>query len=335
MIWIVLALVLLVSLALDLGVFNRDAHVIGAREALKATAGWVSLAVAFALIIYFGYEYGWLGLGTDVGLPSSGREAAIDYLTGYLMEFSLSMDNVFVIALIFSYFGIAPKYQHRVLFWGILGAVLFRGLLIGVGAALLDRFEWVVYIFGAVLLYSAYKMWSSGGGEVDPSSNPLVRLFKRFYPVTPDHADNHFFVVRDGVRMATPALVALLVVETSDVLFAFDSIPAIFAITRDPFIVFSSNVFAVLGLRSLYFALASMLDRFHLLKYALVVVLAFVGVKIILAGPHIDFHIPSLVSLGIIVITLSLGIYFSLRQNPTTPEDADRAGANPDHAKLK
>ena len=335
MIWILLILLVGVFLALDLGVFNRDAHVIGAREALRWTALWVSLSLSFAVFLYFGYEGGWFGLGAEVGLPQSGHDAAVDYLTGYLVEFSLSMDNVFVIALIFSYFGIAPKHQHRVLFWGILGAVVFRGALIAAGAVLLERFAWIVYVFGAILLYSAYKMWNSGSSEVAPEANPLVRLFKRVYPVSDEHADDHFFVVRDGVRMATPALVALLVVETSDVLFAFDSIPAIFAITRDPFLVFSSNIFAILGLRSLYFVLASMLDRFHLLKYALVVVLAFVGVKIILAGPHIGVHISSLISLAVIVIVLGLGVVLSLRRQPTTIEVVDATPATPEHAELK
>ena len=335
MIWILLVALVGGLLALDLGVFNRSAHVIGAREALKWTGLWVSLSLAFAAFLYFGYEGAWLGLGTEVGLPQSGHDAAVDYLTGYLVEFSLSMDNVFVIALVFAYFGIAPEHQHRVLFWGILGAVVFRGALIAAGALMLDRFAWIVYVFGAILLYSAYKMWTSGTAEVSPDDNPLVRAFKRFYPVTDEHADDRFFVVRDGVKMATPALVALLVVETSDVLFAFDSIPAIFAITRDPFLVFSSNVFAILGLRSLYFVLASALDRFHLLKYALVVVLAFVGVKIILAGPHFGVHIPSLVSLGVIVAVLGLGILLSLRQNPTTVAEVDAAPATPEHATME
>ena len=241
------------------------------------------------------------------------------------------MDNVFVIALIFTYFKIAPQHQHRVLFWGILGAVIFRGLMIAVGATLLQRFEWITYVFGGILLYSAYKMWRSGGGEVDPENSGIVRALRKVYPVSSEHHDDHFFVVRDGVRMATPAFVALLVVETTDVVFAFDSIPAIFAITRDPFLVFTSNIFAILGLRSLYFVLASMMDRFHLLKYALVVVLAFVAVKILLIH---YVHIPAWASLGVIVVVLGVGVILSLRRNPTTTAEVDAIPPSPEHAHL-
>ncbi len=318
-------------LALDLGVFNKNPHVIQTKEAFKWTALWSTIGLGFAAFIYFGYENHWLGLGQEVGTALTGNQAAVQYLSGYLVELSLSMDNVFVIALIFTYFGIAPRYQHRVLFWGIIGAVVFRGAMIAVGSVLLERFEWITYVFGAILLYSAYKMWSSGGGEVDPEQSPIVKAFRKIYPVTNQHHDDQFFIIEDGIRMATPAFVALLVIETTDIIFAFDSIPAIFAITRDPFIVFSSNILAILGLRSLYFVLASMMDRFHLLKYALVVVLAFVAVKILLVH---YIHIPAWASLGVIVVVLGVGIAASLRQNPTSINQLDTTPAEPEHAEL-
>ena len=332
MIWIIFIVVVCVLLAIDLGVLNKNPHVVKASEAFKWTAMWASLALAFGAFVYYGYDNHWLGLGESVGHAQPGSEAAMQYLTGYFIELSLSMDNVFVIALIFTYFGIAPKYQHRVLFWGITGAIVFRGIMIAAGSMLLERFEWITYVFGLILLYSAYKMWSSGGGEVDPDNSGVVKAFRKLYPVTKEHHDDHFFIVENGVKMATPAFVALLVIETTDIIFAFDSIPAIFAITRDPFIVFSSNIFAILGLRSLYFVLASMMDRFHLLKYALVIVLALVAVKILLVH---YVHVPAWASLGAILLILGGGVFLSLRQNPTSEKDIDRTPATPEHAKLE
>ena len=329
MLWILFIVLVAALLALDLFVLNPDPHVIYAREAFKWTALYAGIALSFTAFVYFGYDRGWLGLGSDIGIAKPGGEAAIEYLSGYLVELSLSMDNVFVIALIFSAFGIKPLHQHRVLFWGILGAVVFRGAMILLGATLLERFEWITYVFGAILLYSAYKMWTSGGQEIHPEENGIVKAIGKLIPVSREHHDDRFFIRRDGVRMATPAFVALLVVEGTDVVFAFDSIPAIFAITRDPFLVFSSNIFAILGLRSLYFVLASMMDRFHLLKYALVVVLAFVGVKILLVH---YVHIPAAVSLGVIVLVLGAGVYLSLRQNPTSTADLDATPPTPEHA---
>ena len=332
MLWIIFIAVICVLLAVDLGLLNPQPHVVHAKEALKWTALWTTLALAFGGFLYWGYDVGFMGLGTAVGLPLTGQEAALAYVTGYLVELSLSMDNVFAIALIFTAFGIQGKFQHRVLFWGILGAIVFRGIMVAVGAALLQRFEWILYVFGAILLYSAWTMYRSGGEEVDPRDNKVVRWFSRVYPVSTEHHDASFFIVRDGVRVATPAFVALLVVETTDILFAFDSIPAIFGITRDPFIVFTSNIFAILGLRSLYFVLASMMDRFHLLKYALVLILAFVGVKLLL---HDVFHVPALVSLGVVVVLLTGGVVLSLRQNPTTVEEVEARAVSPEHAKLE
>ena len=332
MIWILFISVICVFLAIDLGVLNPKPHVVHASEALKWTALWTSLALGFAAFLYFGYERHWLGLGQTVGLVDlDGREAAVSYLTGYLVELSLSMDNVFAIALIFSAFGIAPRYQHRVLFWGILGAIVFRGVMILVGAGLLARFDWVLYVFGLILLWSAWTMYRSGGQEIHPRDNKVVKWLNRVYPVSHEHHDERFFVVEDGVRMATPAFAALLVVETTDILFAFDSIPAIFGVTADPFIVFTSNIFAILGLRSLYFVLASMMDRFHLLKYALVLILAFVAVKMLL---HEVFHIPSIVSLAVVLVILSGGIFLSLRQKPTPLQEVDATPPTPEHAQL-
>ncbi len=333
MIWFIFIGVVCVLLAIDLGLLNPSPHVVHAKEALKWTALWTTLALLFAVFVYFGYEGNWLGLGETVGIVGeTGREAAIGYLTGYLVELSLSMDNVFAIALIFTAFGIAPRYQHRVLFWGILGAIIFRGVMIFVGAALLERFEWILYVFALILLYSAYTMYKSGGEEVHPEDNVVVKWFRKVYPVSNEHHDERFFIMESGVRMATPAFVALLVVETTDILFAFDSIPAIFGVTRDPFIVFTSNIFAILGLRSLYFVLASMMDRFHLLKYALVIILAFVGIKMLL---HSVIEIPAHWSLVVIALVLAGGVYFSLRQNPTTVAEVDATPATPEHAELE
>ena len=333
LIWIIFIAVVAILLAIDLGLLNPNPHVVHAKEALKWTALWTSLALAFTAFLYFGYDAHWMGLGVTVGVPGlSGHDAAIQYVTGYLVELSLSMDNVFAIALIFTAFGIQGKFQHRILFWGILGAIVFRGAMIAVGAALLAEFEWILYVFGVILLYSAYTMYKSGGEEVHPEDNRVVKWLQKVYPVSTEHHDESFFVVEDGVRMATPAFVALLVIETTDILFAFDSIPAIFGVTRDPFIVFTSNIFAILGLRSLYFVLASMMDRFHLLKYALVLILAFVGVKLLL---HDVIHIGAPVSLGVVVVLLAGGVILSLRQNPTTVEEIDHIPATPEHAELE
>lgn len=308
-VWIGFILLVGIFLALDLGVFNRTAHEITTREAFQWTAVWVSISLLFSLFIYFGYQNHWLGLGETIGQPLSGKDAVIRYLTGYLIEQSLSVDNIFVIALIFSYFKIPQKYQHRTLFWGIIGALFFRGIMIGAGAYLMNQFSWMTYVFGVILLYSAYRMWASGDESVEPDKNPVVRFFQRFFPVTSRMEGEHFFVVEAGKRLATPLFIALLVIETSDVMFAFDSIPAIFAITTDPFLVFSSNIFAILGLRSLYFVLASVLGRFKYLEYALILILAFVGIKMLLAH---QIHWPEWVSLAVVGVFLTGGILLSL-----------------------
>lgn len=308
--WIGFIILICLLLALDLGVFNKTPHKIKTREALGWTTLWVSLSLLFSLFIYFGYENHWLGLGETVGHVLSGKEATLKYLTGYLIEQSLSIDNIFVIAVIFGYFKVPQHLQHRVLFWGILGAVVFRGIMIGAGAYLVARFGWIMYLFGAFLLYSAYKMATAGDEDVEPENNPIIRLVKRFYPVMNTMEDESFFVKRMGVTFVTPLFIALMVIETTDVMFAFDSIPAIFGITTDPFIVFTSNIFAILGLRSLYFVLASMLDKFQYLKYSLVIILAFVGIKMLTV--EIIGHLPEWFSLAFIILCLVGGVVVSL-----------------------
>lgn len=303
--WIGFIVLILFFLALDLGVFNKNAHVVSAREALGWTAVWVTVSLLFSGFIYWGYEQHWL-TGPNAG---NGSKAWVEYISGYLVEQSLSIDNIFVIAIIFTYFKIPAVAQHRVLFWGILGALIFRGIMIGVGAFLVNQFQWVMYVFGAILLYTAYKMLGAGNEDVHPDKNPVIKLVRRFYPVTSDFHGSKFFIVENGIKMATPLFIALMVVESTDVMFAFDSIPAIFGITTDPFLVFTSNIFAILGLRSLYFLLASILDRFELLKYSLVVILAFVGVKLML---HEVWHPQAWVSLLVIVVVLAAGVVGSL-----------------------
>lgn len=309
LLWIGFILFIGILLALDLGVFNRESHVISTREALGWTSIWVSVSLLFSIFIYFAYRDGWFGLGMEMGHPLAPQDAVLKYLTGYLVEQSLSVDNIFVIAIIFSYFQIPRQYQHRVLFWGIVGAIVFRGVMIGAGVYLIQRFDFITYVFGAILLYSAYKMLGSGHENVDPNKNPVVNFFKRFFPVVRTFEGEHFFVRKMGRTFVTPLFVALLVVETTDIMFAFDSIPAIFAITTDPFLVFSSNIFAILGLRSLYFVLVSVLNRFKYLQYSLVLILAFVGIKMLLIH-HI--HLPEWLSFAVILGFLGGGVGFSL-----------------------
>jgi tellurite resistance protein TerC len=254
--WIGFIVFVLVMLALDLGVFNRTAHEIRTREALGWTALCIALALVFNVLVYFMYRYHWLGIGTGEGSRMTGHDAALNFFTGWVVEYSLSLDNIFIIAIIFSYFKVPHKYQHRVLFWGILGALIMRGLMIAAGAALIHRFEWIIYVFGALLIFTAIKMLMTQQDDIEPEKNIFVRCARKLYPVTSDFEGERFFTRIDGMRAVTPLFLVLLVVESTDVLFAVDSIPAIFAITTDPFLVFTSNIFAILGLRSLYFALA-------------------------------------------------------------------------------
>ena len=311
LIWIAFLVLVFVLLALDLGVFNRKAHTISFREAIRWTTLWVSLALLFSGVIYYLYDQGLVE--NPEGLTAKG--ALLKYLTGYLVEQSLSMDNIFVIAVIFSYFKVPGDYQHRVLFWGILGALVFRGLMIFLGVILLAKFGWMMYVFGGFLLYSAFKMIGSDD-HVSLEDNPTIKLLKRVFPVTKDYHGDKFFVKIQGLWMATPLFVALLIVETTDIMFAFDSIPAIFAITTDPFLVFTSNIFAILGLRSLYFVLAAVIDKFTYLKYSLVAILVFVGLKMIL---HEWVHLPEWASLAFIILALSTGVMLSIVANRKKP----------------
>lgn len=286
--WVGFLTFIFIVLALDLGVFNRKAHAPSLREALTFTSGTVVLACLFAVFVYFGYEGHWLGLGARVdavdGQTNDGRLAAVKFLTGYLVELSLSMDNVFVIALIFEHMRVPLRFQHRVLFWGILGALVMRGLMIGVGAQLVARYHWILYLFGAFLVFTGIRMlFSSAAEEEKEVEGRVTRWLRKRFPVTERFHEQHFLVEIDGRRFLTPLAVALVLVETTDLIFAVDSIPAIFAITADPFLVFTSNVFAILCLRSLYFGLAGLIEKFRYLKVSLAVVLTIVGVKMLTA----------------------------------------------------
>jgi tellurite resistance protein TerC len=312
--WIGFLFLILFLLFLDLGVFNKRDHVIKTKEALLWTMFWIFLSLLFNVFIYFAYENHLFGIGKELGHFMSGEEAALKYFTGYVIEKSLSLDNIFVIVMIFSYFHIPTIYQHRVLFWGIVGALLMRGAMIFAGVALIEKFEWMIFVFGGLLIVTALKMLFSKEEKVEPNKNILVRFVKKFYRVS-DHYDGHkFFTKINGATATTPLFIALVVIESSDVLFAIDSIPAIFAVTTDPFIVFTSNVFAILGLRALYFALAAMIEKFVYLKISIVFVLIYVGIKMILSH---SYPIPTGFSLGVILLILLLGITASLIKGNT------------------
>ncbi|GIK41243.1 MAG: membrane protein [Chloroflexota bacterium] len=301
--WVGFNLFVLALLALDLGVFHRHAHAVSVKEATIWSVVWIALSLAFNVLLYFFW---------DVISPASqysNSEAALAFFTGYLIEKSLSVDNIFVFVLIFTYFAVPALYQHRVLFWGIIGALIMRGILIAVGAALLHEFHWIIYIFGGFLIFTGIKMAFHRDEEIHPDENPLVKLFRRFMPVARNYAGDKFFIRQAGVLMATPLFLVLLIVESTDLVFALDSIPAIFAITEDPFIIYTSNVFAILGLRSLYFVLAGVIDKFHYLKLGLSVVLTFVGVKMVIAE---FYKIPIGVSLGVIAGILTIAVIASL-----------------------
>ncbi len=319
-IWLGFLVLVFVFLALDLGVFNRKAHVIGVREALLWTVVWIAAAMAFNVLIYFMYEHHFLHIGEHLGHVGDldGITAAGKFFTGYIVEKSLSLDNIFVISLVFAYFGVPPMYQHRVLFWGILGALVMRGLMIGLGATLIHYFEPILYVFGLILIYTAIKMLFSKHEAVHPEKDPLVRIVKKFFPVSHEYHGEHFFVKLDGKWFLTPLFIALLVVESTDVVFAIDSIPAIFGITSDPFIVFTSNIFAILGLRSLYFALAAMIQKFRYLKISLVVILLYVGCKMLCLDLIKHYNMEdrmTWVSLGVILSVMLLGVLASMWVN--------------------
>jgi tellurite resistance protein TerC len=301
--WVGFNLFVLAMLALDLGVFHRHAHAVTVKEATLWSVVWISLALTFNAGLYFFW---------DTISPTSdytNAEAALAFFTGYLIEKSLSVDNIFVFVLIFTYFAVPSVYQHRVLFWGILGALVMRAILILAGAALIKEFHWIIYIFGAFLIFTGFKMAFHRDEEIHPERNPLVKLLRRVMPITENYEDDKFFIRRAGVWMATPLFLVLLIVESTDLIFAVDSIPAIFAVTTDPFIVYTSNVFAILGLRSLYFLLAGVMDKFHYLKLGLSVVLIFVGIKMVVTD---IYKIPIGLSLVVIAVILGVAILASL-----------------------
>jgi tellurite resistance protein TerC len=364
-------LFILILLALDLGVFHRTAHVVRVKEALGWSALWISLGLLFTVFIYFGYEHHWFGLGSGVDamtlapaasdgavIYNDGGSAAIKYLTGFVVEKSLAVDNIFVIAMIFGFLGVPAMYQHRVLFWGIVGALILRGLMIAVGAALITKFSWIIYVFGGFLIVTGFKMLLVPTGDANNlEKNLLVRATRRLFSVTERYHGERFVVragspashapatpgapvesdrvvdrAKRGALLVTPLFLALVLVEFTDVIFAVDSIPAIFAITTDPFLVFTSNVFAILGLRSLYFALAGMIDRFRYLKVSLSVVLMVIGVKMMThtylkawIGEHFNFYV-----LGVIALIIGAGVIASLARTrtpepPTTPGTVETA----------
>jgi tellurite resistance protein TerC len=296
-------------LVLDLSVLHRESRTMEVRQALFWTAVWVAVAMSFSALVYGVYEYNWFGWGGGVAGDLAGGEAALQYITGYLLEWSLSVDNIFVIAVIFTFMKIPAQFQYRVLFWGIVGAIVLRGAMIAMGAALIHAFDWMFYVFGAILLVSAARMLKSDEEQFDPGKSVLVRLARRVYPVTDQLDGDRFFTTVGGARAATPLFVALLFVDFADVVFAVDSIPAIFAVTQDPFIVFTSNAFAILGLRALYFAIAGMMMMFRYLKISLIFILGFVGVKMMLHH-HVEISHP--LSLGVIVGFLAIGVVASL-----------------------
>ncbi len=306
-VWIFFLLGIFIFLALDLGVFNKKAHVISVREASMWTGIWVTLSILFSGVIYWLYATGRID-NVDSLKP---MDASIKYITGYLIELSLSIDNIFVIAVIFGSFNIPQKYQHRVLFWGILGAIGFRALMIFFGVALIKKFSFTTYIFGAFLIFTAIKMLVSKQKAFNPKKSFIYRNLRKVMPITSHMQGQKFFVRLRHITAATPLFIALVIIEFSDVLFALDSVPAILAITSDPFLVFSSNIFAILGLRSMYFFLSHMINKFYHLKYSLVAILTFVGIKLILAH---HFVFPEWFSLGFIALSLLFGIVPSLKE---------------------
>jgi len=308
-VWISFLVAILLFLALDLGVFNKTPHIIGTKEASKWTLIWVTLSFLFSGVIYWLYSNNYIA-NPDKLKPVG---ASIKYITGYLIELSLSVDNIFVIAIIFSAFRIPQKYQHRVLFWGILGAIVFRGLMIYFGVLLIHKFSWTTYVFGVFLIFTAVKMlFTKEEEKFEPKKSFIYRSLRKIIPVTSHINGEHFFIKRRHILAATPLFVALIVIEVMDIVFALDSVPAILAITSDPFLVFSSNIFAILGLRSMYFFLANMLERFSYLEYSLIAILSFVGLKMLL---HSLVELPEWVSLTFIALSLLTGIVISLKMN--------------------
>lgn len=301
--WIGFNLFVLAVLALDLGIFHKKSEAVTLKNALGWSAVWITLALAFCVLVYFWH----------------GKQPALEFLTGYLIEQSLSVDNLFVFLVLFQFFKVPAEYQHKVLFWGIIGALVMRLAFILAGVALINRFHWIIYAFGVLLIYTGIKLAFQDESEVDPEHNPALKVARRFLPMTSNYEGDNFFVFRGGKRWATPLFAVLIVVETTDVMFAVDSIPAVLAITRDAFIVYTSNVFAILGLRSMYFALAGLLEYFEYLNYGLSAILVFVGTKMLLSneslelwGVRLHYKIPIGVSLGVVAGLLALSIVASL-----------------------
>ncbi|MCC7141712.1 MAG: TerC family protein [Candidatus Eisenbacteria bacterium] len=306
--WIAFTSLILALLALDLGVFHRKAHEVKLKEAAGWSLFWIGLAGVFNLAVW-----NWFG-----------RDKALEFATGYLIEKALSVDNIFVFVVLFASFSVPSAYQHRVLFWGIVGALVMRAIFILVGASLLERFHWVIYIFGGLLLLTGIKLWLTRGDHVAPEKNPIFRLFRRFVPAVKEYHGSKFTVVKDGKRYATPLLLVLAAIEATDLVFAVDSIPAIFAVTRDPFIVYTSNIFAILGLRALYFLLAGLVDRLKYLKYGLAAILVFVGGKMLLADVY---KVPVGLSLSVIASILLISGLASWFSGPRTGSGAKRPAA--------
>lgn len=291
--WVAFNLFVLLMLALDLGVFHRKIHKVPVKEAVIWTIIWVGLAMGFMTIIYF----------------DMGKTKALEFLTGYVIEYSLSVDNIFVFILIFTFFQVDERYQHKVLFWGIIGALFMRGIFIFTGVALINRFHWVIYIFGGFLIITGIRMLFKKEGKIDPDKNPVVRFFRKFLPVSSESHADKFFIKENRRVLATPLFLVLLIIESSDLIFAVDSIPAILAITTDSFIVYTSNIFAILGLRSLYFAISGIMEYFRFLKVGLAFILSFVGLKMCISG---FFEIPIIISLLVILCILLISVIASV-----------------------
>ena len=304
--WILFNVFVIAMLALDLGVFHKKSHKVEIREALIWSGVWIGFAMIFALMLWMGWIY---------KEPFDHADVTMKFLTGYLIEKSLSVDNVFVFVLLFGYFKVPGEYQHKVLFWGILGALIMRVIFIFAGVALIHKFEWIIYIFGAFLIFTGIKIAIQKDKEMHPENNPVLKLTKKFFRMTPDFVGDKFFVTKDKIKYATPLFAVLVLIETTDLIFAVDSIPAVLSISNDPFIVYTSNVFAILGLRALYFALAGIMHLFHYLNYGLAVILVFVGTKMLLGKGTIPTEVSLLVIAGVLITSVMLSLLFPKKKN--------------------
>lgn len=304
--WIVFNVFVIGMLALDLGVFHKKSHKVEIKEALIWSAVWIGFAMIFALMLWMGWLY---------KEPFDHADVTMKFLTGYLIEKSLSVDNVFVFVLLFGYFKVPAEYQHKVLFWGILGALVMRVIFIFAGVALIHKFEWIIYIFGAFLIFTGIKIAIQKDKEMHPEDNPVLKLTKKFFKMTPTFEGDKFFVIKDKIRYATPLFAVLVLIETTDLIFAVDSIPAVLSISNDPFIVYTSNVFAILGLRALYFALAGIMHLFHYLNYGLAIILVFVGTKMLLGKGVIPTEVSLLVIAGVLIISVMLSLLFPKKKS--------------------